>query len=364
MQEPRALRLVAPTWVEEGGRRLSYFGGSDYLKMSWHARVRAAGAAAVETMGLSAGASRMTTGNLEVYKELEEALRAFLGIRERVVLTSSGYVAPWVAVQALAGSHDRVLLDARAHGCLVDAARWTGLPIGRFPHRDADGLRGALAEGAGARVLVMTDGLFSQSGEVAPLGAYLEVLPRGATLLVDDAHGVGVLGRRGRGTIEWTGVPAGRVVLTGTLSKALGCYGGWVAGGAGFRRRVLERSALYTGNTPMPPVCAAAALESLWVLAEEGGVRRERLATNMDRMRGVVSGAGDGPGPMFSLAPTGGGGAELGRRLRAAGILPPRMRYPNGPAPEYFRFAISSEHSAGQMANLREVLDSFHRDRG
>lgn len=349
----------------EGGRRWSYFGGSDYLKMSWHPRVRAAAAAAAAAMGLSAAASRMTTGNLEVYRELEEALGRFLGVRERVVLTSSGYAAPLVAAQALAGVHERVLLDARAHACLADAAALTGLPVGRFPHRDADGLRAALREaGGGTKVLVMTDGLFSQSGEVAPLGAYLEVLPRGATLLVDDAHGVGVLGRRGRGTVEWTGVSPGQVVWTGTLSKALGCYGGWVVGGAGFRRRVTERSGLYTGNTPMPPACAAAAVESLRVMDAEGGERRARLEANMGPLRAAGFGVGKGPGPMFSLVPAGRGGDVLGRRLRAAGILPPRIRYPNGPAPEYFRFAISSEHSAEQMAVLREVLESFHGGRG
>lgn len=359
VREPPQLEQVDVTRVMDRGRRLSYFGGSDYLRLSWHPEVRSAVADGVARYGPSACASRMTTGNVPVYRQLENGLEDFLG-QKGVTLTSAGYTAPMVAAQALVEEHTRVLLDERAHGCLVDAARLTGLPVSRYPHRSTEGFRKAVRGlGRGARVLVMTDGLFTHSGEVAPLAGLVDALPRGGTLMVDDAHGIGVLGAAGRGSLELAGVPLGRVVLTFTLSKAFGCYGGVVVGSRGLRQAILERSRLYTGNTPVPPPLACGAVASVRVLQREGEARRERLRRGLALVRGVP-GEPWAPGPMFAVAPQSAAAVgRLQRLLRSSGIHPPLIRYPNGPADRFFRFALSSEHGTDQLEALRSVLARF-----
>jgi 7-keto-8-aminopelargonate synthetase-like enzyme len=309
----------------------------------------------------------MTTGNLSLYNELERALARFFGVEE-ATLTSCGYLAPLVAAQAVAEDHTHVLLDERAHACLVDAALLTGLPNSRFPHRDPEGLRTAVRKaGPGARALVMTDGLFTHSGEVAPLDEYLRVLPRSSTLLVDDAHGVGVLGSRGRGTAEYVKAPMDRLIVAATLSKAFGSYGGVVLGIAAVRKRILATSRILTGNTSVPPPCAMAALAAIDVMRTEGPARRARLVDHVRQLKEGIRSAGGtvgtGPGPMFSLAPEGRTAVErLRRLLLGAHIHPPHIRYPNGPAPRYFRFAISSEHEPAQLKALGGVIEKFLRN--
>jgi 8-amino-7-oxononanoate synthase len=237
--------------------------------------------------------------------------------------------------------------------------------VKRFPYRDARKLAQEVKHLNKARTLVMTDGLFAQQGEMAPVREYLEVLPESATLLVDDAHGVGVVGNRGRGVIELPGAARRRIVLTATLSKAFGCYGGMILGSTRLQRRVQERSRILAGNTPVPPPCATAALAAIKVMRREGGERRARLARHVTPLKAAVRAVGgpipDAPGPMFSLAPR---DASAVRRLRqmllAAGIYPCHIRYPNGPAPSYFRFALSSEHTAQQVDALRGVLSEFY----
>lgn len=366
VREPAVLEQVEVTWVREAGVRRVYFGGSDYLRLSWHPAVRRAMAEAVESQGPSACASRMTTGNVPVYGELEAALAGFFKVRS-ATLTSSGYLAPLVAVQALVEEHTHVLMDQRAHACLVDAARWTGLPVRTYGHRDAadlERLRRGL--GRGARALVLTDGLFTHSGEVAPLAEIMEGLPRCDTLIVDDAHGLAVLGEEGRGSSEWSGVDLRRCVVTGTLSKGFGVYGGLVLASGAVRRAILARSGIFTGNTALPPPCASGVLAALAVLGQEGSERRKRLHRHSrwlrQRLRDEGHVVADGPGPMVIVVPR--SAAEARRwcaRLRSAGIHPPWIRYPNGPAPEFFRFALSSEHTEEQVARLAEVLHECRR---
>lgn len=366
MREPPVLQQVDLTQVIHRGRRLTYFAGSDYFRLSWHPRVREAFSATVRECGPSACASRMTTGNLPVYSALEGDLTRFFDV-ETVLLTSSGYLAPLVAAQAVAPEHTTVLLDERAHACLVDAAVLTGLPVRHFRHRDPISLRDALRGGGRkVRTLVLTDGLFTHSGEIAPLADYQEILPPSATLLVDDAHGVGVLGNRGRGTVERCGLSLRRLIVTGTLSKGFGCYGGMILGSRQLRDQVMRRSRIFTGNTAVPPPCAGAARAATEVLRSEGRLRRARLMAHVERIKEQIraggGAVGDGPGPMFSLSPGSPAGVRrLSRSLLAAGIYPPLIAYPNGPASRYFRFAISSEHSPEQVTRLAEVLRDFHR---
>ncbi|MFM1769831.1 MAG: 8-amino-7-oxononanoate synthase [Verrucomicrobiota bacterium] len=357
MGEP--LQQVGRTEVRWRGRRLAYFAGCDYFRLASHPAVQAAARSGLARFGLNAAASRRTTGNHAVYEALEQDLARWFG-EESAVLLSNGYLTNLAAVQALDGDFTHVLADERAHVSLRDAARWSGRPVRWFPHRNAArAAEAARRLGPEARVLVMTDGLFAHSGEVAPLAALLRALPRTARILVDDCHGAGTLGATGGGTLEHLGVRSPRVIRTLTLSKAFGAYGGAVLGTRRFCETLRARSAVLAGNTPLPFPLAQAARVALRVLGRHPALRR-RLQSNTDRVRAALRAAGldlpDAPGPILPLHPASAAEAvRLRRRLLAAGIHPPFIRYP-GNESGYFRIVIASEHTPRQLDALAAAL--------
>jgi len=314
--------------------------------------------------GLNVAASRRTTGNHPIYGLLEAALAEFFGAEAAVILPD-GYCAPLAVAQALAGEYTHVLVDELAHAALLDAAQMLAAPVTVFKHRDAGALA-KLAAGCGrqARPLVLTDGMFSHDGSVAPLGAYLESLPPRGLLLVDDAHGAGVLGATGQGTLEHEGVSRQRIVQCATLSKAFGAYGGVVLASRALRERILARSRLFAGTTPLPPPLAGAALRALKILRREPS-RRKRLQQNALYVRARLRSAGwdiaETPGPIVRLpAQEETQVSELKARLLAAGIYPPFLKYGNSSAAGYFRFVISSEHTRAQLGELANALATFN----
>ncbi len=354
MIEPEPLQQVRRTYVRLGGRTLSYFSGCDYFRMASHPEVLGALVDGARRYGLNVAASRLTTGNHRLYRDLERRLAQFFAA-ESVLLAPTGYTADLIAAQAMAGQFSHALMDEASHPALVDAARFLDCRVLRFKHRDPKELqRLARRCGAGAKLALLTDGMFSQDGAAAPLAEYVAVLPRDAVILVDDAHGGGVLGGHGRGTLEHAGLARqGRMIQTITLSKAFGTFGGAIVSGAAFRRRVLERSALFMGSTPLPLPLANAALAGVRILAAQDGLRG-RLAANQTYLRDGLRRAGwelpETPGPIVTLAPEGRGQiARLKRALLEARVYPPLIQYPGGPARSYFRFAVSSEHSRAQL---------------
>ena len=358
--DPELLQQVDRTFVLLNGRKLVYFGGCDYFRLASHPAVLAAVGTAVDRYGLNVAASRRTTGNHIVYEELEAALAGFFGA-PTATLVSNGYVTNLVATQALAGEFTHALIDERAHGSLRDAAQLLGCPLLSFRHRDAvSAARQARAAGKGAKILLFTDGLFSQSGQLAPLDEYLRELPKSVVFLVDDAHGAGTVGRQGRGTMEFLGVTARRFIQTITLSKAFGVYGGAILGSRRLRQRILTCSRLFIGNTPLPLPLASAALASLEVLRGDPKLRR-RLFFNASYVKAALQEAGCslpvGPGPIVPIVPKDARAeSRIRRNLLARDIHPPFVRYPGGPASGAFRFVISSEHTAGQLDALVESL--------
>ncbi len=252
MTEPEPLQPIDRTYVRFRKRKLSCFSGCDYFRLTSHPRVLAALQAGVKKFGLNVAASRLTTGNHALYRELETELSDFFAA-ESALLVSTGYSANLVVAQALQGSFSHALLDYDAHPSVADAARLLDCPVLRFKSRDATALAVAVQRcGPGAKLLVLTDGMFSHDGSAAPLAQYLEVLPKDALILVDDAHGAGVLGRTGKGTLEHAGVSRRRIIQTMTLSKAFGAYGGAILGTARLRQRILDRSRMFVGSTPCP----------------------------------------------------------------------------------------------------------------
>ncbi len=360
MTEPEPLQQIDRTCVLSHRRKLAYFSGCDYFRLASHPRVIAALQAGVKKFGLNVAASRLTTGNHVLYRQLEAELTRFFAAESALYVTS-GYVSNLIAAQALAGEFSHALIDDDAHPSLSDATRFLDCPVLQFKSRDADALSAAVRRcGPGSKLLVLTDGMFSGNGSAAPLAEYLKVLPQDALILVDDAHGAGVLGRTGKGTVEHAGVSRRRIIQTVTLSKSFGAFGGAILGSARLRQRILDRSRMFVGSTPMPLPLANAALEGVRVFKADPSLRR-RLVANSTYVKTALRKAGlplaDTPGPIVPVLPRHPSEAVgLRRSLLAAGVYPPFIKYPGGPPNGYFRFVISSEHNRPQLDALLKVL--------
>jgi 7-keto-8-aminopelargonate synthetase-like enzyme len=354
------LQQVDRVFVRWRGRRLVYFAGCDYYRLASHPRVLAAVRRGLRDFGLNVASSRKTTGNHALYEQLERELARFFRA-ERAVLVDNGYMTNLAVAQAFRGEFSHVLMDARSHTSVADAAVLLGAQVVTFAHRDVTDFRRQLRGlGRGARPFVFTDGMFSHDGSVAPLADYLDELPARAALLVDDAHGAGVLGRAGQGTPSHCGVRDARVIQTVTLSKAFGAFGGAILGRREVAEAILTRSRCFTGATPVPLPLAAGAMESLRVFRANPRLQT-RLHANAAWLKARLRAGGmalpDAPGPIVPVIPQSSAKAtRLKRRLLAAGIHPPLIRYPGGPEGGYFRLVISSEHTRAQLAALADAL--------
>jgi 7-keto-8-aminopelargonate synthetase-like enzyme len=358
------LQQTTGSRVRWRGRELIYFSGCDYFRLASEPAILKAVITGLKKFGLNVAASRLTTGHHKIYEVLEEQLAKFFGA-EDALLVSNGYLTNIVVAQALAGNFSHALLDERAHPALVDAANQLDCPILRFKHRDVDDFLRTVARcGGGARPMVLTDGMFSHDGSAAPLKAYLKFLPRDGMMMVDDAHGAGMLGRNGRGTPELEGVSRRQIIQCVTLSKAFGVFGGAILGTHELREKIFARSRSFVGSTPFPLPLANAAVQSLKIMKSRGGVLRRRLNENADYVKDALREGGFGipglPGPIIPVhAKSESESLALKKHLLAAGIFPPFLKYPNGNATGYFRFVISSGHSRAQLNKLVNALKSF-----
>jgi len=368
MSEPDPLQFVGLNEVRLRGRSLLYFSGCDYFRLARHPEVAQAVVATLTEHGLSVAASRRTTGNHPLYARLEAALASFFGTESALLLPDS-YFAPMSVAQTLAGEFTDIFIDEFAHGALRDAARMFDGPATPFQHRNPVDLARLFAphrRNPGFRPMVLTDGMFGHDGSVAPLREYLQLLPPRGRLLVDDAHGVGILGATGRGALEYARVPsrlARRVMLCATLSKAFGTYGGVVLGSHALRRKILAGSRLFAGTTPLPLPLVGAALHALKILRREPG-RRRRLHENVGHVRSQLRAAGwdiqEQPGPIVRLPPLDETRTRaLKSRFLAAGIYPPFLKYGHASARGFFRLVIASEHTRAQLDQVVAVLAGF-----
>lgn len=358
------LQQIRGSRVRWRGRELLYFSGCDYFRLASHPAVLKAVAIGVKKFGLNVAASRVTTGHHRIYDDLEKALAVFFGAGD-ALLVPNGYMTGIVVAQALAGNFSHVLLDARAHPALVEAAEQLNRPILKFKHRDVEDFSRTIARcGRGARPIALTDGMFAHDGSVAPLASYLKLLPRDGMILVDDAHGAGVLGRNGQGTLELERVSRRQIIQCITLSKALGVFGGAILGTQELRRKIFDHSRSFPGSTPLPLPLANAALRSLEILKKQGNAFRQKLNENAayvkEALRGTKFKMPNTPGPVVSFTMEGAAKThKLKGHLLAAGIFPPFMKYPGGAANGYFRFSISCGHSRSQLDKLINALKNF-----
>jgi 7-keto-8-aminopelargonate synthetase-like enzyme len=353
-----ALEGAGAGTVRAGGRDLTAFAGCDYLGLAHDPEVAAALRAGLAEYGVSAGASRATTGNARAHEDLERDLTRFLGL-EAALLVPDGYLSNLVLAQGIAPECPAALVDREAHVSVHDALAAAGIRAAPYAFCDARAAAEAARGLAGARCAIFTDGAFPVLQGVAPLPELLALLPRDGWLVVDDCHATGVLGARGRGTHEHFGLRDPRLVVTGTLSKALGCFGGFVAGPRALVELVRGRSRAFVGSTPVPPALARAASAAIAVL-ERGPERVERLRANVAAVRAALRRAGvaahDLPLPVFAwkaAAPA--EGRRVHEHLLARGVLVPHVTYPDGLG-SYFRLAVSAAHDARAIARLESAL--------
>ncbi len=341
------------------GRKLVTFAGCDYLGLARDPVVVAAARISVSTCGLGAGASRTTTGTWEHHLDLERALAAFMGTGDAVLLPA-GWLAGTALAVALAPDADFVLLDAGAHPALRDAARLTGLPVREFPRFDAPA---AARLASGGRPLVLADSVDTARGALAPVAALARIASRrGGHLVVDDAHGIGVLGAHGRGVVEMTRADAPHVHVAGSLSKAFGAHGGFVADSRAVCDAIRARFAGYAGGTPIPPSTAAAAAFAVR-RAAAGDDLRARLRSNAAHLRRRFAAMGlatpRARTPWFAVA------GRPARELRSieaalcrAGFLVPYLRYFGAPPEGYLKIALTAAHDCEHVAALADALSN------
>ncbi|HYK96383.1 MAG TPA: glycine C-acetyltransferase [Candidatus Dormibacteraeota bacterium] len=297
----RPLRVMSaaqgPVTVVDG-REVISLSSNDYLGLTHHPRLRDAALKAVGEFGVGSGAVRTIAGTMAEHEQLEADLAAFKGV-EAVLTFQSGFTANTGVIPTITGEQDLIVSDALNHASIIDGMRLSKAPRKVFPHKDVAALREILREaaeqgrpdGAGPYrlILVVTDGVFSMDGDIAPLPGIVEAAEEvGAALYVDDAHASGVLGRNGRGSVDHFGLHGRVDVQVGTMSKAMGVLGGYVAGSQALRELLIQRARPFLFSTSHPPADAAACREAIRVMDEEPW-RIERLWASTKRFKAELT---------------------------------------------------------------------------
>lgn len=357
-------RAGARTAPVMAGRALVDFSSNDYLGLAHHAALAQAMSECAARTGAGSAASHLVSGHGAEHERLEAELAAFTS-RERALLFSSGYLANLAAVGAFAGRGERVLLDRLSHASLIDGALLSGAAVRRYTHLDARAAARLMEAAAARTTLLATDAVFSMDGDIAPL-AQLARLARehDAWLLVDDAHGLGVLGAGGRGTLEQYGLGSDAVpLLVGTLGKAFGSFGAFIAGDAAPIELLLQRARSYIYTTALPQPVAAATRAAL-ALAQRESWRRERVLTLTARFRRQALAAGvplSGSATPIQPVVLGSARAALAaqRELEAAGFWVVAIRPPSVPrGAARLRVTLSAAHTEAEVDALAAALGS------
>ena len=349
------------------GRRVLSFASNDYLGLAAHPLVVDALRKAAREYGVGSGASHLLTGHSRPHRDLEQALAEYTG-RPRAVLFSTGYMANLAVVSALLDRHDAVFEDRYNHASLVDAGLLSRARLRRYPHADAASLGRQLSLSSERHRMVVTDGVFSMDGDLAPLRELRAQAEGagGAWLCVDDAHGLGVVGPTGRGTLEVEGLGLQDVpVLVGTLGKAFGTFGAFVAGSEALVEALVQFARSYIYTTALPPALAAATLASVRIA--EQGEARTRLQAVLGRFREGAAQLGlpvvPTPSPIqpLVLGPSE-RASDASRALLERGILVPAIRPPTVPqGAARLRISFSASHSAADVDRLLDALSAVLR---
>jgi len=367
----RRLRLVETAQgprVTLDGRPVLLLCSNNYLGLADHPRVTEAAAEAALRWGAGSGASRLISGNMEPHRALERRLAEFTGY-EAALLFGSGYLANTGVVAALAGAGEVVFSDELNHASIVDGCRLSRAETFVYRHADLEHLEWGLRNAAGEPALIVTDGLFSMDGDVAPLPELLELARRhGCRLLVDEAHATGALGPAGRGTVAAAGLSGEVDVVVGTLGKSLGSYGAYACASAQTVDYLLNTARPFIFSTAPPPPALGAAGAALGLLEAEPW-RVERLRENAAELRAALAAEGLEPASETQILPVLVGGAEatmrlcerlLERGVFAQGIRPPTVP----PGSSRLRLSVMATHAADELREAAREIGAAARAEG
>jgi 8-amino-7-oxononanoate synthase len=361
-------RLTARSGPQDGGllalsgKSYINFGSNDYLGLAAECLSESV-RDALAKCGWGAGSSPLITGRGELHAALERALARFEGT-EAALLFTSGYAANVGAITALVGPGDTIFSDAKNHASIIDGCRLSGAAIHKYPHCDVAGLRTALQQQgpAARRRLIVTDTLFSMDGDLAPLADIAELAAEyDAMLMIDEAHATGVFGAQGRGVAEHLQVEQGVHIRVGTLSKALGSHGGFVAGSQALIDWLTNRARAYVFSTAAPEALAAAGLASLEYVRDEPHRRQQLLAASASLRRALIERGYRIGATQSQIIPIYIGAAEramqAAQTLRDAGLWVPGIRPPSVPEGEsLLRISLSYAHTPAMIEQLLAEL--------
>lgn len=348
-------------FIVSNGRKYSYFAGNNYLGLAGHPLIKEAVIRAVEKYGVNFAASRHTTGTADLHLELEKALASFKG-KEDAVVFASGYQGNSILMEVLKGSYSTIFIDQSAHASIISAIPADVVKVMYYDHCDAGHLDYLLDYNRGSGPLVITDGIFALTGEIAPLDQIYEVVRKhNAILVVDDAHATGVLGATGKGTPEHFRLPdEGIIYQTETMSKALGGYGGFIASTRSVTDLIREHSSTYQASTALPPPIAAAGTASLTILSKTPGLRIELLEKAWRIREAVISMDFRTTHFRTPIIPvifdTSEMAKELSLFLEDNGVIVPFVTYPARQAMHLVRIAVSVTHTDDQISHLISLL--------
>jgi glycine C-acetyltransferase len=358
----RQMRLVSGAQgnrVTLDGREQVLLCSNNYLGLATHPRLKEAAIKALERYGTGSGGARLVSGTMELHEELEARIAAFKGT-EAALLFNSGYAANTGIIPAVAGPGDSVFSDRLNHASIVDGALLSRARLIRYPHKDMDALRKRLAETVTTgRRLIVTDGVFSMDGDIAPLGELVALKEEfGALLMVDDAHGTGALGATGRGSAEMAGTMSGIDIQMGTLGKALGGFGAYAAASREIIDCLVNRARSFIFSTSLPPATLAAGIAAIDLVdSTEGADLRNRLAEQSEWFRSALNAAGfDTMGSVTQIVPTFVGEAEMvmefSRLLLNEGVFVQGIRPPTVPAGSCrLRCTVMATHEDRDLAH-------------
>lgn len=369
-RHPRSITQGPGPEIELEGQRLINFASNDYLGLASHPDLKAAAIKAIAEWGTGSTGSRLLSGHRPLHKELEQAIAQWKGT-EAALVFSSGYLANLGTITALVGKRDLILADEYNHSSLKRGAQLSGAKVINYDHGCPEVLTDLLVKHRDnhRRCLILSDGVFSMDGDLCPLPQLVAIAEEFTSmLLVDDAHGTGTMGKTGTGCREHFQLPVGDWIQVGTLSKALGSLGGYVAGSAALIDFLRNRAATWIYTTGLSPADTAAALAAIEIIQREPE-RIVQLQLNVDYLVKGLEGLAKldfrrspinspilwvgAANPAMAL--------EMAKHLREQGIFAPAIRPPTVPHSR-LRFSVMATHSSGHIDQLLEVLDHYYPD--
>jgi 7-keto-8-aminopelargonate synthetase-like enzyme len=351
-------------YVISNGKKFSYFGGNNYLGLASHPAVKEAAIKAIEKYGVNFSASRRTSGTADIHLELEKQLADFKG-KEDTVVFASGYQGNSILLEVLNDRYSEIFIDRFAHASIISAVKGERAHIHYYNHCNAEHLERLLENFKGESPLIITDGIFALTGEIAPLDKIFPLVKKyNAILMVDDAHSTGILGKTGKGTPEHFKLSEDdNIYQSETMSKALGGYGGFISGRRRLADLIREKSTTYQSSTALPPPVVAAGIASLKVINENPQLRENLFnQANLIR-REVINLDFETTRDETPIIPIIFSEIDKARKLSAFleenRIIVPFMNYPSAHETYMIRIAVSAVHTDDQANELVGLLKKW-----